>query len=227
MEVGQVKTLEECVGSKIQQPRTSAAATTPKLRHIGEVEIILVVLRISQRRSLGIDLLLMFANVCMMQDVQALSVGGHDAVFNTIMDHFDEVTSTIRPTVQVPLLSSSTNLFSSRCARDCIDARSQGREDRVEVLDDILLTANHQAVTALETPDASTRSSVNVVNALGFKLSSAPNIIVVVGITAIDDDVAWCEMWNDGFQCRIYRGSRHHQPDSTGCGEPTYHVFQR
>src|SRR5713101_5314010 len=131
MEVGQVRTLEECVGSKIQQPRTNYAATTPKLCYIGEVEIILVVLRISQWRSLGIDLLLMFANICMMQDVQALSVGGHDAVFNTIMDHFDKVTSTIRSTAEVPLLGSSPNLFSSSSACCCIDTRSQSREDRV------------------------------------------------------------------------------------------------
>src|SRR6266571_4269993 len=139
----------------------------------------------------------------MMQDTQALSVGSHDAVLNTIVDHLDEVTGAIRSTKKIPLLGSSSNLFTPSSAWCCIDAGSQGREDRVEMLDDLLLTANHQAVTALEAPDASTRSAVHIVNTLALKLGSAPNIIVVVGITAIDDDVPWCEMRNNGFQQRI------------------------
>src|SRR5947199_10770905 len=94
----------------------------------------------------------MFANICMMQDVQALSVSGHDAVLNTIVDHFDEVTRTIGSTAKVPLFGSSPHLFSPSSACCCIDTRSQGREDRVEMLDNVLLTANHQAVPAIEAP---------------------------------------------------------------------------
>src|SRR4249920_850630 len=109
MEIAQIGTLQERVGSQIQQPRTNHAASTPKLCYIRQVEIILVVFWISQRRCLGIDLLLLFPNVRTMQDIQALCVGGHDAVFNAVVDHLDEVTSTIGSAAQVPLFGSSPN----------------------------------------------------------------------------------------------------------------------
>ena len=135
----------------------------------------------------------------MMENVQALSIGGHDAILNAIMNHFHEVAGTVWPAVKVTLLGSSAHLFSSRCSRCCIDARSQGREDRVEMLDDVLLTADHQAVTTLKAPDASTRSNVNIVNAFGLKFGSTPDIIMIVRITTVNDDIAGCEMWNECF----------------------------
>src|SRR2546421_818351 len=109
MEIAQIGTLQERIGSEIQQPGTNHAASTPKLCYIRQVEIILVVFRILQRRCLSIDLLLLFPNVRMMQDTQALRVGGHDAVFNAIVYHLDEVASAVWPAAQVPLFGSSLN----------------------------------------------------------------------------------------------------------------------
>src|SRR5947199_8621286 len=107
----------------------------------------------------------MFPNISMMENIQALSIGGHDPVLNAIMNHFYEVAGTVWPAVEVTLLGSSSHLFSSRRSRSCIDARSQGREDRVEMLDDVLLPPDHQAVTAFKAPNASAGSNVTVVNA--------------------------------------------------------------
>src|SRR5437667_6097020 len=106
----------------------------------------------------------MLPNVCMVEDIQALGVGGHDAVLNTIVDHLDEVASAIGSTAEVALLGSSPHLLPSRCTWCCMNARSQSRKDRVEMLNYIFLTANHQTIATLESPDASTRANVNIMN---------------------------------------------------------------
>src|SRR5260370_38957360 len=95
LEGGQVGTREERVGGEIQQPRPNHAATTPQLCHIGEVEIILVVLRAAERRGLSIDGSLLFADVGMKQHLQALAVASHHGGLKPRADPLDEVTSTV------------------------------------------------------------------------------------------------------------------------------------
>src|SRR6266851_4909594 len=226
LEVGQVRTREERVGSEIQQPRPNDAATTPQLCHIGEVEIILVVLRVAERRGLSIDGSLLFADVSMMQDIEALCVGSHDAVLNTIVDHLDEVTSATRSTAQIPLLGSSPHLCSSRGTRRCVDARGQGGEDRVEMLDHILFPANHQTIAALEAPHAAAGSAVHIVDPFRFEVGRTAKIIVVVRIATVYDDVTGSKVWDNGLQRCIHRGSRHHQPDSARRGKLVDEVRQ-
>ena len=52
------------------------------------------------------------------------------------------------------------------CACRRVHARSHGREDRAEPVDDLLLAADHQAEAALEAEDAARRADVDVVQAL-------------------------------------------------------------
>src|SRR5258708_8196891 len=87
MEIAQIGTLQERVGSEIQQPGTNHAASTPEFCYIRQVEIILVVFWILQRRCLGSSLFLLFPEVRTMQDVQALRLAGHNAVFNAVVVH--------------------------------------------------------------------------------------------------------------------------------------------
>src|SRR2546423_11385321 len=58
LEFMQIGTLEQGAGCEVEQPRADHAATPPDFRYIGKVEIILVVLRATQWRRLGIDVLL-------------------------------------------------------------------------------------------------------------------------------------------------------------------------
>src|SRR5436190_19422574 len=104
----------------------------------------------------------------MTDNIQSLGVSGHDAILDAVVDHFDEVACTVWSAVEVALLGSSPHVLPTGSADCCIDARSQGREDRVEMLDDLALPTNHQAVTALESPNASTRANVNVVDVLSL-----------------------------------------------------------
>ncbi len=50
-------------GRQVQQPRSDNAAAPPNLGHVGQIEVVLIMFRIAQRRGLGIDLALLLADV--------------------------------------------------------------------------------------------------------------------------------------------------------------------
>src|ERR1700694_5924545 len=68
-------------------------------------------LRIAQRCCLGINCLLPLANICVTKHAQPLSVGGHDSVFDSIVNHLDEVASPIGTAVQVAELRCVFEVF--------------------------------------------------------------------------------------------------------------------
>src|SRR5690242_15201776 len=101
----------------------------------------------------------MFPNICVFEDIQTFSIGSHDTIFDTIVDHLHEVASTVWSAVKVALLGSSPYFFSSRSASCCIDPRSQSREDRIEMFDNLVFTTNHEAIAAIQSPDAAACST--------------------------------------------------------------------
>src|ERR1017187_8555163 len=54
-ELRQVGIFDECRGSQVQQPGRNHAASPPNFRYVSQVEVVLVVLGIAQRRGLGIN----------------------------------------------------------------------------------------------------------------------------------------------------------------------------
>ena len=62
------------------------------------------------------------------------------------------------------------------------------------MLDDIFLAANHHAVTAFETPHAAAGAYVHVVNLFRREIFCALNIVDIVGVSAVDEDVACFEV---------------------------------
>src|SRR4029453_1646665 len=107
-------------------------------------------LRVAQRRCFGIDLMFLLAYVGGSQDTQSLGVGGHDAVFNAVMNHLDEVAGAVWPAMQIALLGGTACLLTSRGARYLVaHARSQPGEDGIEVLDHCVFATDQHAVTSL------------------------------------------------------------------------------
>ena len=93
-------------------------------------------------------------------------------------------------------------------------APPDGFQNRFEPLDDLLFAADHQTVADLEPPDAAAGAGVDEVQALWFEFFGAPDRILVIGIAAVDDDVAFGEDWQqllDGLIDGVAR--RYHQPD--------------
>ena len=72
----------------------------------------------------------------------------------------------------------------------CLDARRDRLEQRPQPLDDRGLAADHQAVAALEAPDAAARADVEVVDPFLAERGGARDVVAVVGVAAVDDHVA-------------------------------------
>ena len=77
---------------------------------------------------------------------------------------------------------------------DVAAARCEGGEDRVEMLHHVALAADHHAIAALEAPDAAAGADVDIVDALGRQLLGAADVVDVIGIAAVDQDIAALEM---------------------------------
>ena len=137
-----------------------------------QVEIVLVVLRVPQRRGLGVDVALLLADVGVLQDVEPLGVRGHEPVLDAVVHHLDEVAGAGRTAVQIALLGGAGLARPSGGARRGVAAGRQRREDRVEPLDRFGLAADHQAVAALEPPHAAAGADVDVVQALRLRAAS-------------------------------------------------------
>src|SRR5437899_13051832 len=94
----------------------------------------------------------LLADIGGAQDAEPLGVGGHDAVFDTVVDHLDEVAAATGSAVEIPPLSGAADGFPPRRARDVAGAGSAGRDARIEGLDRRRPAAGHQAGPASTAP---------------------------------------------------------------------------
>src|SRR4029077_4623063 len=176
---------------QVQQPRGNHAAAPPHLRNVRQIEVVLVVLGVAQWRRLGVDLMFLLADIGGAQHAQPFCVGGHDAVLDAVVNHLYEVAGAVRSAMQVTLLGGTADLFTPRRARYFVaHAGSQPGEDGIEMLDYLRLPPNHHAVASLQAPDPTTRPHVHVMNSLRRQFLGAPDIVHVVGVAAVDKDVA-------------------------------------
>ncbi len=125
-----------------------------------------------------------------MQNIQAFGIGRHDAVLNSVVNHLHEMAAAHRSAMQVAILGRAADFFAARRAIDISAPGRQRLEDRIQMFHDVGFAADHQAVPALQAPYAAAGSDIGVVNAFGLQLLGAPNIVDVIGVAAIDDDVA-------------------------------------
>jgi hypothetical protein len=120
------------------------------------------VLRVAQRSRFGVYLTLLLADAGAAQYRQPLGVGGHDSVFDAIVDHLDEVAGAGRSAVKISQFSRSGNTRAPRRARDVPGARGERFENRVEPMHRLIRADDHHAVAALQAPDAAARSHIHV-----------------------------------------------------------------
>ncbi len=130
----------------------------------------------------------------MLQDVQPLGIGGHEAVLDTVVDHFDEMSRARRAAMQVTLFSGAADFFAAGSAVDVATSRGQRFEDGIETLHNLGLAADHLAVAAFESPYAAARAHVNIVQPFGRQFFRSADIVDVVGISAINHDVAGIQL---------------------------------
>src|SRR6516162_7965287 len=172
----------------VQRPSPESETLPAKLVSAGKV--VAIKFRIAQRRRFGVDRALLLADISVAQNAHPFGVGGHDAVLDPVMDHLDEVTGTVRPAVQVAELGSAADALASGRARDIPRAGSERLEDRIEMPHGRIRSADHHAVSALQTPDAAAGSDIHVVDPFRRELLGAADVVHVVRIAAVDEDVA-------------------------------------
>src|SRR5262249_60904813 len=113
----------------------------------------------------------------------------HNAVLNTIMDHFYEVAGAIGATMQVTLFGRPGNLFAAWRASDIARARGKCGENRIQVPDGLGSSTNHHAIPALQAPYAATCTDVHILNLAWSQFLCAPYVVDVVRIASVNQDI--------------------------------------
>ena len=129
--------------------------------------------------------------------------------------------------VQVALLLRRQLAVAARRPLDLPDPRGDGLQDRLDGLDRDLVAADHQAVAALQAEDAAAGADVDVVDALLPQLLGPADVVAVVGVAAVDDDVALVEERGDLVDDLPGDAGRDHHPDGPRLLELADELLQR
>src|SRR5580692_5244602 len=134
--------------------------------------------------------MLLLADIRGAQNSQPFRVGGHDSVFNSVVNHLYKMAGTVGSAVQITLLGGAVDLVATGSTRYVSDTWRQRRENRIEMLHDIVLATNHHAIASLQTPHAAARAHIHIVNALRGKFLGAADVVHIIRIAAVDQDVS-------------------------------------
>ena len=129
--------------------------------------------------------------------------------------------------MQIALFGRPVKPLASRSTWYVASSGGQSREDAVQVFDGVCLATDHHAVAALQTPDSTARSHVDVVNPLRCQFLGPTDIINVVGISSVDEDVVRPKMRQKVGNALIHHGRRDHQPDRPRLLQPLHEIRQR
>src|SRR5581483_2655819 len=144
---------------------------------IGNVEIEAMF----ERKSLGIGI---------PQNVKTLGIGLHQAIFDTVMDHLDEVSGADGTGMKITLFDARIAAFSPFGARDIADPWRKRGKDQIEAFDHLLVASDHHAIASLKAPDATRSADIDIVDAFFVQRLATANIVLPERDAAIDDDVA-------------------------------------
>ena len=101
-------------------------------------------------------------------------------------------------------------------ARGPVGPGSERAEDRLEAPHDRLLAADHLAIAALLAPDAAADADIDIVQPLRPERLGAPDVVVIIGVAAVDDDVAAFEQRDELGENRVHDPGWDHEPDRSG-----------
>ncbi len=114
-----------------------------------------------------------------------------------------------------------------RRALDVALAGRDGLEDRLDPVECLVRTADHEAITALKAEHAAAGAGIHVMDALGLELRGPAHIVAVVGVAAVDDDVPGLQHLGHLVDDIAGEARGDHEPDRTRCLELARHVGER
>ena len=121
-------------------------------------------LRIPQRRCLGIYCAFTLARISGFQNTNPFRIRGHDSVFDPVMDHLHKMAGAVRPAMQITLFGRTAKFVPAGRARYFASARREGGENRIEMLNYLCVATDHHAITTFQAPDAAAGSNIDIVN---------------------------------------------------------------
>ena len=180
---------------------------------------------IAQGRRLGVNLAPFLADIGVAQNAKPFGEGSHHSVFNAVMDHLYEVARAVRAAVQITLLRCAAEFLASRRARDASDTRRQRGKNGIQALNHCPLPADHHAVAPFQSPDAATRSDIDVMNS--FEFLCAPDVVHVIRVAAVNERIARFEKRQNVGNSLVHDRGWNHQPDRTRLIQFLHQVRQR
>ena len=92
--------------------------------------------------------------------------------------------------MNISVLRARVGPIAPRRMRNVANPWRQRGEDRVEVIYGVPRSADHHAITAIDAPDAAGGAAIDVTDALLGEHLGPPDIVLVEGVSAVDDHVA-------------------------------------
>src|SRR3989442_10081110 len=135
---------------EVEEPGADDGAAAPQLRDVRDVEVVPQLLRQLLRARV-------------LEDVEPLRVRLHQTVLDPVVDHLDEMAGTRGPAVEVAVLRGSALRLAPWRARDGPHPGANLPETRTRRSTTAPAPPDHEAVTALEPPDAAARADIDVV----------------------------------------------------------------
>src|SRR5829696_2920259 len=206
-------------GGQVEQPGGNHRTAAPQFGDLAGVDVELVVLRLFQWCNLSRVLSRADAGIGVMQDVEALREGRHDAVLDAVVHHLHEVARARRTAVQIALLLGRELTVATGGSGDFTGAWRNRLQDRVDYLDRLVIATNHEAVTTLQPEDPTAGTDVDIVNALLAQLGGPADVIAIVRVAAVDDDVAFVEDVGQLLDDFAGDPSGDHHPGNPGLAE--------
>ena len=131
-----------------------------------------------------------------VHDLEALGVRLHQAVLDAVVDHLHVVPGARAADVEVAALGG------------------ERVEDGLERRHVVVLAADHQGVADLEAPDPAAGAGVHVADALRGEGLLPPDVVVEVGVAAVDDRVAGLQVLQQLLDLGLGGvAGRDHDPD--------------
>src|SRR5207302_3434882 len=157
------------------------------------------------------------AYVGVLQNIDSFRVSRHKAVLDAVVHHLHEMTGARRTAMQVAVFGRgwpcAAGFFASGGPRRIAPARGECFEDWIEMLDHLPRASDHLAITPFQAPDAAACAHIDIVDSALPELFGTPDIVNVVGISAIDQNVASLQFGNELFDRGIHARRRYHHPD--------------
>src|SRR5712692_4267552 len=113
----------------------------------------------------------------MMKNVKALRIGLHQAVFDSVVDHLDEMARARGTTMKIAVFDRALNFVTPRRARNVAGARRQSFENWIKAPNRFLRPADHHAIATLQSPDAPARADVDVIDSFLPQGDGAPGVV--------------------------------------------------